>query len=184
MGASTQISSPAGKGSSNASTSGQPRMGQPNVQAPYRRTIGGWDQAQIATPTQGSGKSGKGSGIQPFQPRPFTYQSPTQATQPVNPVTGSPVFDGRGDFSANPNAGMSFSPNMNNLANGPLGVAIGSIANAFGGTQAPAPVSDLSFTPVGFSPSIDIGGYDGGGGYGSGNGPGGSGTGEGGYGPQ
>lgn len=84
MGAFNSISSPY----SSSQTSGQPRMGQPS--APYRQTIGGWDQVQIGSSTQGSGKSGKGSGIQPFQPRPFTYQAPTQTTQPVvNPVTGA-----------------------------------------------------------------------------------------------
>jgi len=158
MGASTQISSPAGKGSSNASTSGQPRMGQPNVQAPYRRTIGGWDQAQIGSPmSQGAGKSGKGSSIQPFQPRPFQYTQPAQPI--VNPITGmSSGFDGRGDFNPAPNPGVSFSQSMNSLANGPLGVAIGSIANAFGSTQAPAPVEDRTFAP-----SINVGGPDAGG---------------------
>lgn len=180
MGAS--VSGPIGKGS-NASTSGQPRMGQPSSQASpqYKNTIGGWDQAQIGGQTgQAGGKSGKGSGINTFQPGAF--KAPQQATNlPVNQTQGMD-FRGQDSFTPNPNAGLSFSQNMNNLANGPLGIAIGSIANAFGGTQAPAPVETRNF--VDFAPSIDIGGFDGGGGYGSGSGPGGSGTGDGGYGPQ
>jgi hypothetical protein len=55
-----QQGQPAGKGSSttNAATSGQPQMGQPNM---YPNTVGQWDNASIQ-PQQSRNRGGKGKG--------------------------------------------------------------------------------------------------------------------------
>lgn len=160
-----------------------------------------FDPSQTATGASGSTGAAGGMadlfGGQSFLPSsPFSFTQPGPAA-PAAPAGAQEQFSGNDrdpSFSGDGIFGNvnSYSGGINGIMNGPLGIAIGQLANTFGGTQAPAPVSDVHGVSVadiqaaeqaardaaeqagldsvdGFGGLGGFGGY-GGGGYGSGSG--------------